>query len=80
MILEWSSFTKVELPFHTQHRGDSAKPIEKFSSSGTKKAPQIEGLFDFLKRNDSKKRVETDQPALLASLVKLDFLLEALLA
>ncbi len=80
MILGWSSFTKGELPFDTQHRGDPAKPIAKFSSSGTKKAPQFEGLFDFLKRNDSKKRVETDQPALLASLVKLDFLLEALLA
>ena len=79
MILGWSSFTKGELPFDTQHRGDPAKPIDKFSSSGTKK-PLNEGLFDFLKRNDSKKRVETDQPALLASLVKLDFLLEALLA
>ena len=79
MILGWASFTKGELPFDTQHRGDPAKPIDKFSSSGTKKAPH-EGLFDFLKRNDSKKRVETDQPALLASLVKLDFLLEALLA
>lgn len=44
------------------------------------KKPLNEGLFNFLKRNDSKKRVETDQPALLASLVKLDFLLEALLA
>ncbi len=50
MILEWSLFTKGELPFDTQHRGDSAKPIEKFYSSGTKKAPQIEGLFDILKK------------------------------